>query len=1228
MKKISLFFLSVLVLFGMNAGNLLFVSANTEPVTLTSEKEVIETSEIVNIKADTVLPENAENITYDWSSDNEAAAIVSGEGNVANVTGISPGKAKIAVTVNYNTKAAADTQENGEETAEKSNTYDYTAELEITVIEANERTDSSDEKKAGNENIVKAKKEVEVENNNEALDPVTAEYIKKNINADYAKADMMRLDQVLVVKNTLVDANGIDDDETIDSFFLREDTGDLFITTIPAHIALYNTDEDSSYYVGFADTMFNDATAEVRDCIFAFNNNNGEVINEGCYFDKKTGLAYISKDLFGNVAGNVQVQFLQAVTQSVKKLSSKVQYSTTDEDNAVKTGDGKVDGFDFETKVETDKGLKKSELMVSVNGLPVEDFNYDSKTGEVTVEQSSTAVQSVNVKVDEESVIQKVADKFFNVVDVQAISMSQMGCAGTVDVPDGINTGWGGQISLYKAYASAWGSPTLPAYGLGTNESGLMNLIYHGGGLDYSKLSSQNQSMYLGVWLQGGVDSTTGIWHSSFWNWSPENISGAASPDAWLRLQCTHLSNPDTGKGVEWKDEMINVRVLDKTSDEIVIGFLTKRVNSQSGASIAKFKIKQKQGNLSIKKVNGDPALTAGNDCYSLADAEYQLRDGNGNAVATLKTDANGDAYAGSINAGTYTLVETKASKGFQLNTQQTSVTITAGQTTTLNGTGCLVEQPANDPVGIQIQKNDIDTNASDSQGNASLEGAEFTVKYYAGLYDKVADLPGEATRAWVIKTKKQADGSYKAFLLNSYKVSGDDFYTVGGIPTLPIGTMTIQESKAPDGYLLSGATLVDSSGSSESVDNGVYLTQIKQDDIGGSAQVIAGNFPVVSDKVKKHKVEIEKLSKDSNGVNAPLNDAVFTIKLKSEVEEIGWDDAAVYDEVTTSIIDGKEGYAVTKELAYGTYILRETGTPAGYSRADDIEFSIEKDKSEQDENQLITVTDSETHITLYKYDAETEKPLSNAEYLIYDVTSDKEVGRYKTDDNGIIDIYKLAGGNTYYAQEITAPNGYEVVDSKFYFEFDKDGYVHISDMNGPDISESLFKITGKGEMTISLSNELKWFKLSLSKINDIDRKLAGAEFTLYKDEDCTQEVAKGTTDDNGNLLFDKINTGTYYLRETKSPAGYRKILGSFKIVFKCVNKEHIFSVNDVPVNENSENYSITMENGWYIGNMTVVNKRGAKLPDTGSSATIILICAGIGMCLIGVIQKKKSREE
>lgn len=363
------------------------------------------------------------------------------------------------------------------------------------------------------------------------------------------------------------------------------------------------------------------------------------------------------------------------------------------------------------------------------------------------------------------SPIAKLADKFLNITNVEAFSMGEMGCAGTVDVPDGVGTGWSGQISLYKAYASDWKNATLPVYGLTTGERDLMNTIYYGGQLDYNKLYYQNTAMYLGIWIQGGVDTVTGIWHNSFWNWTAENVTGATQLDAWLRLQCTHLSNPDTGKGGEWKDELINVRVLDKTGDEIVVGFLTKRVNSQSGAGIAKFKIKPKKGDLNITKVNGNPELTAGNDCYSLAGAEYQLRDGSGNTVATLITDVNGNASVSGINAGNYTLVETKASPGFELNTEHTSVTINAGQTTTLNGVGCLVEQPANDPVAIEITKADMDSTESIPQGNASLEGAEFTVKYYNALYDKASDLPEKATRTWVLKTVKRKDGSYKAYL-------------------------------------------------------------------------------------------------------------------------------------------------------------------------------------------------------------------------------------------------------------------------------------------------------------------------------------------------------------------------------------------------------------------------------------------------------------------------------
>lgn len=1205
-SKISAVVLSVFMIISMIAGDISFVNAENENIILNADKTELKVNEKTKISADLKLSDDVENISYIWHSSDEAIVSVSGETNSADVEAKATGKARITVTVNYRAKNA-----DSEKQISKG--------IDINVTETENTVP---------QNVVTAKKESEVEKTDDNLDPVTAEYIRKNLDTKYTSDKMMRLDQVLVVKNTLVEASGISENETIDSFFLRENAGDLFITTIPALVALYNFDENSNYYVGLANTMINDKSAEVKDQIFAINNNNAEVVNDKCHYDAKTGLVYVSKDLFGKIAGNVQVQFLQAVSQSISKLSSKVAYSTTD-DTTVKEGKSSVDGFNFETNLKTEKNLSKSELTVSVNGLPTSNFDYDSKNGIITIPQSSTAIQSVNVDVDEKSALAKLADKFLNIIDVDAFSMQEMGCAGTVDVPDGVGIGWSGQIPLFKAYASDWKNATLPVYGFTTGEADLMNTIYYGGQLDYNKLYYQNTAMYLGVWLEGGVDVGTGIYHQGFWNWTPQNVTGATQLDAWLRLQCTHLSNPDTAPGAEWADELINIRVLDKSGDEIVIGFLTKRVNAQSGAGIAKFKIKPKKGNLSITKVNGNPSLTEGNDCYSLAGAEYQLKDGSGNVVATLTTDVNGNAYAGDIVAGNYTLVETKASPGFELNTESTQVTITAGQTATLNGIGCLVEQPANDPVAIQITKADSESGESTAQGNASLEGAEFTVKYYNKLYDRQEDLPEKATRTWVLKTKKQSNGTYKALMLDSYKVSGDEFYREYGIVTLPIGTITIEETKAPDGYLLDGATLVDGNGSTENIDNGVYLTQIKQNDINGPAQVTAGNFPVVKDVVKKHHIEIEKIAQDHDENKTPLNGAEFTIKLKSDVEQVGWDNAKTYDVVTTANIDGKDGQAITKDLPFGTYIARETVTPAGYVQAGDFEFTIDKDISETSKVQHFTVTDVETHIRLYKYDIETNEPLANTEYLIFNETTNQEVGRYKTNDEGIIDLYKLPGGNSYYVQEITARNGYEINDTKFYFDIDSNGFVKISDKNS-DENKQVFTINDMGDMTISLSNKLKWFKLNVVKKNDENKLLAGAEFTLYKDANCTDEVMSGITDDKGNLLFEKVEVGTYFLKETQAPAGYRKLLEPIKVEFKCVDGKHVFIVNDVVIDERNsdENYSMSLENDWYVGNITVINERGAKLPATGSKGTVLLVGAGAVLCLVALQKRKNNKNK
>lgn len=116
------------------------------------------------------------------------------------------------------------------------------------------------------------------------------------------------------------------------------------------------------------------------------------------------------------------------------------------------------------------------------------------------------------------------------------------------------------------------------------------------------------------------------------------------------------------------------------------------------------------------------------------------------------------------------------------------------------------------------VAKVDKETGKASPLGKGTLAGAEYTVRFYAGQYDK-NNLPSVATRTWVFKT----DANGKAFFDGDYLVSGDELYrTSDGVATLPLGTVTIQETKAPTGYLLSDTTPrvqnITSKGSGETV--------------------------------------------------------------------------------------------------------------------------------------------------------------------------------------------------------------------------------------------------------------------------------------------------------------------------------------------------------------------------------------------------------------------------
>ena len=174
-----------------------------------------------------------------------------------------------------------------------------------------------------------------------------------------------------------------------------------------------------------------------------------------------------------------------------------------------------------------------------------------------------------------------------------------------------------------------------------------------------------------------------------------------------------------------------------------------------------------------------------------------------------------------------------------------------------------------------------METQKDDPQGNASLAGAEFTWKYYAGFYNK-DNLPAEATRTWVTKTiaEKDSDGTihYVTKLADTYKVSGDSFYMQDGKAVLPLGTLTVEETKAPNGYLLDGAYM--QAGDKSEQIKGLYVTQITED--GDLAVLTGSNQFSVSDKVIRGGVKIQKRDLETGDTkpqgSATLKDTAFDI--------------------------------------------------------------------------------------------------------------------------------------------------------------------------------------------------------------------------------------------------------------------------------------------------------------------------------------------------------------
>lgn len=223
-------------------------------------------------------------------------------------------------------------------------------------------------------------------------------------------------------------------------------------------------------------------------------------------------------------------------------------------------------------------------------------------------------------------------------------------------------------------------------------------------------------------------------------------------------------------------------------------------------------------GYLELKKASENPSLSESNSTYSLEGAIFGVYDKNGNRVAQLQTDENGQSQRSPLlPVGTYTIKEEQAPAGFA-NTADKSIPIHAGSVTqsTISNTpqSCLID--------LVLQKVDAETKVSSPLGSATLGGAQFQVSYY----DRYLTVPqlvqntltafmdgeeaqsnqlsipqswGNPVRSWIFETDEEG----KIHFSKDYFVEGDDFYyDHEGSIVLPLGTIEIKEIKAPEGYL------------------------------------------------------------------------------------------------------------------------------------------------------------------------------------------------------------------------------------------------------------------------------------------------------------------------------------------------------------------------------------------------------------------------------------------
>lgn len=379
-----------------------------------------------------------------------------------------------------------------------------------------------------------------------------------------------------------------------------------------------------------------------------------------------------------------------------------------------------------------------------------------------------------------------------------------------------------------------------------------------------------------------------------------------------------------------------------------------------AGGSFSITPVFPKTGYLRIHKTSSDPALTDGNSCYNFTNITYKIYSDSSctTEVQTLYLDQDGYSQSVELTEGTYYIKETDAvNSGYALDTNVYTVTVTAGTTFDAPQTWSTKDTPLNDPLGVVINKIN-----SDGTTAADLSGAEYMITYYPKQYTSVAEIaadtdPEVKPTVWVIQTKKHSDGSYYASLRDECIVPNSN--SAGavfgknhtGTYVIPLGTITVEETKAPEGFTKDGAIVSSAkTGATISGTNNVYLFQFVDDNSavylksGNALSTSLDDETAVtltyaelqingSPKMEKHDFE---LSKKATMGGTSFEGISFEIYCLDDSVAIGNDTYTKGQTITTVTSDEEGNIDVGMQFPVGHYAVREKAANNYYTMTTD----------------------------------------------------------------------------------------------------------------------------------------------------------------------------------------------------------------------------------------------------------------------------------------------------